>query len=119
MTTGMVLAPVQPGPSMGPLEFAPHDARVEARIGLAGDLGTHQTIAGAKDLPRVDFTPSPDQRHHQYQSGHNSTENGVPLHIDSDCAGGPVFGQGASYGDSETSEGGASEDPYSCVTVGA
>ena len=32
------------------------------------------------------------QRHKQYQGGHNQTENGVTLNIDSRCAFGPVYG---------------------------
>jgi hypothetical protein len=32
------------------------------------------------------------QRHKQYQGGHNQTENGVTLNIDSRCAYGPIYG---------------------------
>ncbi len=32
------------------------------------------------------------QRHKQYRGGHNQTENGVTLNIDSDCSYGPIYG---------------------------
>lgn len=36
-----------------------------------------------------------NQRHKQYSGGHNETYGGVTLNIDSDCANGPVYGNGS------------------------
>lgn len=35
-----------------------------------------------------------NQRHKQYQGGHNETYGGVTINIDTDCANGPVYGNG-------------------------
>jgi hypothetical protein len=60
------------------------------------DWGTGISTSGISCVPSGHWVNN--QRHKQYQGGHNETYGGVTLNIDADCANGPVYGN-AGYAD--------------------